>query len=185
MSDIKAVPDGYTTITPWVIGHDTAGLIDYLERAFGAEDLGRFVMEDGTIGHAELRIGNGRIMAFDSPPGWGPTPAFVRLYVEDAKAVHRRAVEAGGTSVTEVTHLFFGDEVGRVRDPYGNLWWIQTRIEDVDEEEMGRRLADPGFTRAMEYVSGALREGPDAPAPPDRPEPGTGPGAGPQGRQAP
>ncbi|MFC8956016.1 VOC family protein [Streptomyces sp. NPDC057101] len=167
MSDneaVKAVPDGYTTVTPWVIGHDTAGLIDYLERAFGAEELGRFVMDDGTIGHAELRIGTGHLMAFDSPPGWEATPAFIRLYVEDAEAVHRRAVEAGGISVTEVTHLFFGDEVGRVRDPYGNLWWIQTHIEDVSEEEMARRLTDPEFTRAMEYVSGALREGPGGPA---------------------
>ncbi|MEU2241041.1 VOC family protein [Streptomyces sp. NPDC018338] len=155
-SPVRAVPEGYTTVTPWIIGTDTAGLIDYLERAFGAEDLGRFVLEDGTIGHAELRIGNGRIMAFDSPPGWAPTPAFVRLYVDDARAVHRRAVEAGGTSVTEVTHLFFGDLVGRVRDPYGNLWWIQTHIEDVDEAEAARRLADPAFTKAMEYVQGAL-----------------------------
>ncbi|MFG2562606.1 VOC family protein [Streptomyces sp. NPDC048496] len=161
MSDrnaVEAVPDGYTTITPWIIGSDTAGLIDYLVRAFDAEDLGRFVLEDGTVGHAGLRIGNGRLMAFDRPPDWEPTPAFVRLYVEDAEAVHRRAVEAGGTSVTEVTHLFFGDKVGRVRDPFGNLWWIQTHIEDVDEEEMGRRLTDPVFTRAMEYVSGALYE---------------------------
>ncbi|MFF1507269.1 VOC family protein [Streptomyces sp. NPDC058326] len=163
MSDVKAVPDGYTTVTPWVIGRDTAGLIDYLKRAFGAEEVGRFVLEDGSVGHAELKIGTGRIMAFDSPPGWDPTPAFVRLYVEDAEAVHRRAVEAGGTSVTEVTHLFFGDKVGRVRDPYGNLWWIQTHIEDVSEEEMARRLTDPEFTRAMQYVSGALRGGPDAP----------------------
>ncbi|MFE4620277.1 VOC family protein [Streptomyces sp. NPDC056747] len=167
-SPVRAVPEGYTTVTPWIIGTDTAGLIDYLERAFGAEDLGRFVLEDGTIGHAELRIGNGRIMAFDSPPGWAPTPAFVRLYVDDARAVHRRAVEAGGTSVTEVTHLFFGDLVGRVRDPFGNLWWIQTHIEDVDEAEAARRLADPTFTKAMEYVQGALESpglgsgGPDA-----------------------
>jgi hypothetical protein len=64
-----------------------------------------------------------------------------------------------GTSVTEVTHLFFGDEVGRVRDPYGNLWWIQTHIEDVSEEEMTRRLTDPEFTRAMEYVSGGAGRG--------------------------
>ena len=107
-------------------------------------------------------------MAFDSPPGSGPTPAFIRLYVEDAEAVHRRAVEAGGTSVTEVTHLFFGDEVGRVRDPFGNLWWIQTHIEDVDEEEMGRRMTDPGFTRAVEYVSGALYD-PEQKEPPSSP----------------
>lgn len=167
-NEVKAIPDGYTTVTPWIIGNDTAGLIDYMVRAFGAEDLGRFVMEDGTIGHAELRIGNGRLMAFDSPPGWGPTPAFVRLYVEDAEAVHRQAVEAGGTSVTEVTHLFFGDKVGRVRDPFGNLWWIQTHLEDVDEDEMARRLTDPVFTSAMEYVTGALYR-PDQPEPPAAP----------------
>jgi uncharacterized glyoxalase superfamily protein PhnB len=153
---VRPIPEGYTTVTPWIIGHDTAGLIDYMERAFGAEDLGRFVMEDGKIGHAELQVGNGRIMAFDSPPGWGPTPAFIRLYVEDAEAAHRRAVEAGGTSVTEVTHLFFGDKVGRVLDPFGNLWWIQTHVEDVDEAETGRRMSDPVFTRAMEYVQQAM-----------------------------
>nr|WP_246080551.1 VOC family protein [Nonomuraea mesophila] len=77
------------------------------------------------------------------------------MYVPDADAVHRRAVEAGGTSVTKVTHLFFGDRVGRVRDPFGNLYWIQTHIEDVSEEELERRLADPEFVKAMEYVQSA------------------------------
>jgi PhnB protein len=64
-------------------------------------------------------------------------------------------VEAGGQSVTEVTHLFFGDRVGRVRDPFGNLYWIQTHIEDVSEEEIERRLGDPVFTKAMDYVTSA------------------------------
>ena len=66
-----------------------------------------------------------------------------------------QAVAAGGTSVTEVTHLFFGDRVGRVRDPLGNLWWIQTRIEDLTPQEMERRLSDPAFTKAMAYVQSA------------------------------
>ncbi|MFG3507560.1 VOC family protein [Streptomyces sp. NPDC047821] len=160
---VRAVPEGYTTVTPWIITHDTAGLIDYLERAFGAEDLGRFVMEDGSIGHAELRIGDARVMAFDGPRDWPVTPAFLRLYVEDADATHRRAVEAGGTSVTEVTPLFFGDRVGRVRDPFGNLWWIQTHVEDVDEAEQARRMTDPEYLKAMEYVMGSLYQppGPD------------------------
>ncbi|MFF5015037.1 hypothetical protein [Streptomyces sp. NPDC001165] len=69
--------------------------------------------------------------------------------------MHRQAVEACGTSVTEVTHLFFGDRVGRVRDPLGSLYWIQTRVEDVGPQEMGRRLGDPEFTKAMEYVQSA------------------------------
>lgn len=152
---VKAIPEGYTTITPWIIGADTACLMDYLTQAFGAEELSRLADENGVIGHAEMRIGDAVVMMFDSRPDWPPTPAFLRLYVDDAEAVHRQAVEAGGTSVTEVTHLFFGDKVGRVRDPFGNLYWIQTRIEDVSEDEMVERLSDPTFTKAMDYVTSA------------------------------
>ncbi|TDC09718.1 VOC family protein [Nonomuraea longispora] len=105
-----------------MIGHDTAGLIDWLKAAFDAVELGRVTDAEGRIGHAEVRIGDAVVMMFDARPDWPDTPAFLRLYVPDADAVHRRAVEAGGTSVTEVTHLFFGDRVGRVRDPFGNLY---------------------------------------------------------------
>ena len=152
---VKAIPEGYTSITPWIIGKDTDGLMDFLTRAFDAEEVSRLADENGVIGHAEMRIGNAMVMMFDARPDWPATPAFLRLYVEDAEAVHRQAVEAGATSVTEVTHLFFGDKVGRVRDPFGNLYWIQTRIEDVTEEEMVDRLSDPEFTKAMDYVTGA------------------------------
>lgn len=149
------IPEGYHTVTPWIISRDTAGVIDYVTKAFGAKEIARVVGEDGSIGHAEVRIGDSVVMMFDGKPDWPPTPALLRLYVEDADAVHRQAVAAGGTSVTEVTHLFFGDRVGRVCDPFGNLYWIQTRIEDVTEEEMGRRLSDPVFTAAMDYVTSA------------------------------
>ncbi|HEV7627245.1 MAG TPA: VOC family protein [Streptomyces sp.] len=153
---VKPVPTGYCTVTPWIISRDTVQLIDYVKRAFDAEELACLTGEDGTVGHAEVRIGDSVVMMFDAKPGWPPTPGFLRLYVEDADAVHRQAVAAGGTSVTEVTHLFFGDRVGRVLDPLGNLWWIQTRVEDVSPEEMERRLADPEFSRAMEYVQSAV-----------------------------
>jgi PhnB protein len=149
------IPEGYTTVTPWIIGQDTAGLMDWLTRAFGAEEIARLVGEDGRIGHAEMRIGNAIVMMFDARPEWPETPAFLRLYVDDAEAVHAQAVAAGGTSVTEVTHLFFGDKVGRVRDPFGNLYWIQTRVEELTEEQMTERLSDPEFARRMEYVQGA------------------------------
>ncbi|MER6580104.1 VOC family protein [Nonomuraea sp. NPDC001023] len=152
---VNPIPEGYTTVTPWIISRDTAGLIDWLKAAFDAVELGRMTGPDGDVQHAEVRIGNAVVMMFDARPEWPDTPGFLRLYVPDAEAVHRRAVEAGGTSVTEVTHLFFGDLVGRVRDPWGNLWWIQTHIEDVSAEEAGRRLSDPGFVKAMEYVQGA------------------------------
>ncbi|MFI0355213.1 VOC family protein [Actinomadura sp. 9N407] len=152
---VKAIPEGYTSVTPWIINRDTAGLIDYMTRVFGAEELARVTDEHGRIGHAEVRVGDTFIGMFDSAPEWPETPAFLRLYVEDARAVHEKAVEAGGTSVSEVTHLAFGDLIGRVRDPFGNLWWIMTRIEDVTEEQMAERWADPVFVKAMEYVAGA------------------------------
>lgn len=149
------VPDGYTTVTPWIIGRDTAGLLGFLKRAFDADELGVVVGEDGKIGHAEVRIGDAVVMAFDAPDDWAETPAFLRLYVPDSEETQRRAIEAGATEVTRQTELFFGDRVGRVRDPFGNLWWIQTRLEDLDEAEMLRRAQLPEYVDAMNYVQGA------------------------------
>jgi uncharacterized glyoxalase superfamily protein PhnB len=94
-------------------------------------------------------------MTFDGKPEWGPTPAFLRLYLPDAEATFRKAIEAGATPVTRVTHLAFGDKVGRVRDPFGNVWWLQERVEDVSEEEMGQRWQDPKWAEAMAYVQSA------------------------------
>lgn len=152
---LTAVPNGYTTVTPWLISRDTARLIDYVKDAFAAEEISRLASPQGRVEHAEVRIGDAIVMMFDAGPGWPPTPGFLRLYVPDADEVHRRAVAAGGVSVTEVTHLFFGDRVGRVRDPLGNVWWIQARVEEVGPQEMERRLSDPVFTEAMRYVQGA------------------------------
>jgi PhnB protein len=153
---VDPVPDGYTTVTPWIIGHDTDGLLGFLKRAFDAEELGRVVGEDGKIGHAEVRIGDAVVMAFDSPDGWAATPAFLRLYVPDSEKTQRRAIEAGATEVTRQTVLFFGDRVGRVRDPFGNLWWIQTRLENLDVAELARRARLPEYVEAMNYVQGAM-----------------------------
>ncbi|WIV58657.1 VOC family protein [Amycolatopsis nalaikhensis] len=150
------VPDGYTTVTPWIIGRDTAALIDFLKRAFDAEEIGRVVGEDGKIGHAEVRIGDAVVMAFDARDDWPDTLAFLRLYMPDSEETQRRAIEAGATEVTRQTVLFFGDRVGRVRDPFGNLWWIQTRLENLDEAEMARRAQLPEYVEAMNYVQGAL-----------------------------
>jgi PhnB protein len=149
------VPEGYFTVTPWIVSRDTARLLDFVARAFGAEELGRVVLDHGAIGHAEFRIGDSIVMAFDARPEWPDTPALLRLYVEGGDAVHRQAVDAGATSVTEMTELAFGDRVGRVRDPLGNLWWIQSRIEDLDPEEMARRASQPQYVDAMNYVMSA------------------------------
>jgi PhnB protein len=152
---VRPVPEGYHVVTPWIISRDTARLIEFMKEAFGAEEIARVYGEDGSIGHAEVRIGDSVVMAFDARKEWPDTPGFLRLYVEDGDAVHAQALRAGATSVTEMTNLFFGDRVGRVADPLGNLWWIHTRIEDVDPEEMERRLQDPVYIEAMRYVQSA------------------------------
>lgn len=152
---VTPIPDGYHSVTPWMIGTDTAGLIDFLVAAFDATELGRMADEQGRIGHAEVRIGDSVVMMFDKPD-WPPTPAFLRFYVDDVQETVARVVAAGGAVVTEPTHLFWGDIVARVSDPFGNLYWIQTRIEIVDDEELGRRMTDEKFTKAMEYVQSAL-----------------------------
>ncbi|MFD5249297.1 VOC family protein [Amycolatopsis sp. NPDC058340] len=149
------IPDGYHSVTPWIISRDTAGMIDFLKRVFDAEPIGDAVyVEGGKIGHAEVRIGDSVVMLFDSRDHWVDTPAYLRLYVEDSIETQRRAIEAGAKEVTKQTELFFGDRVGRVLDPFGNLWWIQTRLVDLDHSEMERRMNDPKFVEAMRYVSG-------------------------------
>ena len=127
-----------------------------MKEAFGAQETARVHNEDGTIGHAEFRIGDSVVMAFDAKQGWPETPGFLRLYVEDGDAVYRRALEAGAGSVTEMTDLFFGDRVGRVRDPQGNLWWIQARLEDLDLREMEKRAAQKEYLDAMQRVQESL-----------------------------
>lgn len=102
-----------------------------------------------------MKLGTSIIMCFDNKPDWPATPAFLRLYLPDADASFARALAAGATAVTEVTPLAFGDRVGRVRDPFGNLYWLQTRLEEVSEEELARRWTEPEWAERMAYVQGA------------------------------
>ena len=101
-------------------------------------------------------------MMFDSPFPVA-TPGLLRLYVEDGDAVFRRALAAGATPVTQLTDLAWGDRVGRVRDPLGNIWWIQERIEEPAPDEVARRFQDPEVTERMRYVQSTLAPGLDAP----------------------
>jgi hypothetical protein len=95
-------------------------------------------------------------MLFDSYEGWPATPAFFRLYVDDAETTQRQALAAGATSVTDVTELFWGDRVGRVRDPLGNIWWLQSHAVDVPPDELQARMEDPAMAEAMRYVQQSL-----------------------------
>ncbi|TCP25597.1 putative glyoxalase superfamily protein PhnB [Scopulibacillus darangshiensis] len=156
LNKVKPIPDGYNTVTPWIITRDTEELIDFIKEAFNGH--GDFLVhnEDGTIGHAEIRIGGSVVMMFDAGKEWPETPGFLRLYVEDGDAVYEQALKAGAAPITEMTNLFWGDRVGRVRDPLGNIWWIQTRVEDLDQEEAEKRSKQKEYIEAMKYVQNSL-----------------------------
>jgi PhnB protein len=153
---VPPIPEGASTVTPWIISRDTARLLDFMQQAFGAQELSRLSNADGTITHAEVKIGDSIVGAFDAREGWPDTPCFLRLYVEDADAVYQQALSAGAISVTEMTSLVWGDRGGRVRDPLGNIWWIQTRVELVDQEEIAKRLAEKPSRDALQYTRESL-----------------------------
>ena len=152
---IDAVPQGYGTVTPWIISRDSARLLDFITDAFGGAEIARVPNEDGSIGHAEIRIGDSVVMMFDGRANWPDLPGFLRLYVVNGDAVFARAIDAGAEPVTEMTELAWGDRVGRVRDPQGNVWWIQERVAELEPDEIGRRMAEPRFIEAMRYVQAA------------------------------
>jgi len=151
-SAVQPIPEGYHTVTSWFAVKGAARLIEFMIKAFNATELGRVPNEDGTIGHAEVRIGDSIVMLFDAKAAWPAMPTLIRLYVEDGDATFQKALDAGATLVTAMTELAFGDRVGRVRDPFGNLWWIQTHVEDVSFEEMGRRAQEKKYMEAMQYL---------------------------------
>ena len=153
---VPPIPEGSSTVMPWIISRDTARLLDFLKQAFGAQELSRMYNADGTIGHAEVKIGDSIVGAFDKREGWPDTPCFLRLYVEDADDVYQKALSAGAISVTEMTSLVWGDRGGRVRDPLGNIWWIQTRVEQVDQEEIAKRVTEKQSRDALQYTRESL-----------------------------
>ncbi len=146
---VKPIPEGYHSVTPYLIVKDAASAIEFYKRAFGATEMFRMAQPDGKIGHAELRIGDSPVMLADeapemravSPQSLGGTPVTIHLYVEDVDAVVRRALEAGAQLTRPVADQFYGDRNGGVADPFGHVWWISTHKEDLSPEELRRRAA--------------------------------------------
>jgi uncharacterized glyoxalase superfamily protein PhnB len=138
---VKPIPEGHHTVTPYLVVQDAAQLIEFMKQAFLAEEILRMAQPDGVIGHAEVRIGDSRVMLGEARGEYKPMPAMLHLYVEDADAVYRRALQAGATSLREPVDEFYGDRIGGVKDRFGNQWWIATHIEDVSPEELARREA--------------------------------------------
>jgi PhnB protein len=138
---VSYIPEGFATVTPYLVVRDAAGLIEFLKRTFDGTELDRTIRPDGGLANAIVQVGTSRVM-MGEPMGDGPTkPAMLYVYVPDVDGVHRRAVEAGATSISEPADMFYGDRLGGVQDPYGNQWWIATHIEDVSPEDAQRRAA--------------------------------------------
>lgn len=147
---VKPIPDGYHTVTPYLIVSGAAQAIDFYVRAFGATELMRLPDGKGRISHAEIRIGDSMIMLADEHPEMGyrgprtlgGTSVSILLYMADVDAVFERAIKAGGKSQRPVADQFYGDRMGTLEDPFGHVWTIGTHVEDVSEEEMKRRMAE-------------------------------------------
>jgi PhnB protein len=144
---VKPIPDGYYTATPYLIVKGAARALDFYKQAFGAQELMRFPMPDGKVGHAEIKIGNSPIMLADefpemghkSPESLGGSPVSIMLYVPDVDKTFAQALKAGGKELQPLKDQFYGDRSGTLTDPFGHVWTVATHKEDVSPEEMDRR----------------------------------------------
>jgi PhnB protein len=136
---VNAIPKGYHTMTPCLVAEGASKLIDFLKKAFEAEEIFRMARPDGGIMHAEIKIGDSMVMLGDATEQWKPITGAIYLYVNDADAVYKRALQAGATSIMEPVDQFYGDRHGGVKDPAGNIWWIATHKEDVPPDELKKR----------------------------------------------
>ena len=147
---VKPIPQGYHTVTPYLSVNDAARAIDFYKRAFGATEVSRMDGPQGKIGHAELRIGDSMIMLADEMPGTacrspqslGGTTVNMFLYVNDVDAAFKQAEAAGAKVDMPATDMFWGDRYGKLTDPFGHTWSMATHKEDVAPEEMKRRMKD-------------------------------------------
>ena len=138
---VKAVPDGYHTVSPYLTVENVPRLLDFVKQVFEAEEKEHLTQPDGSTTHAEVVIGDSVVMMGQARGEWKPMPGTLYVYVEDTDVVYKRALEAGASSIMEPADQFYGDRNAGVRDPLGNNWWIATHIEDVFPDEMQRRMA--------------------------------------------
>lgn len=147
---VKPVPDGYHTVTPYLLLRGAAAAMEFYRKAFGAEEVLRLQGPDGMIGHAEIRIGNSHVMMADEvpemdylgPQSRGGTTVSLLVYTEDVDALFDQAIAAGATELKPLCDQFYGDRSGTVTDPWGHIWTLSTHIEDLTQEEVDRRFRE-------------------------------------------
>ena len=146
---VKPIPDGYHSVTPYLILDNATAALEFYKKALGAVELMRFPAPGGKIGHAEIRIGDSPVMLADENPAMnarsartiGDSPISLMVYVEDVDALVARAVAAGAKLVRPVANQFYGDRTGGIDDPFGYHWYIATHVEDVPPDELEKRAA--------------------------------------------
>lgn len=138
MAQVKAVPEGYSTVTPFMNIKGTAEAIDFYKKAFGAEERNRMAAPDGTIMHAEIKIGSSIVMLGEAVRN-APTQSSHHIYVDDADALWKRATDAGAQVTMPLQDMFWGDRYGVLTDKWGNRWAIATHKEDISHAEMQKR----------------------------------------------
>jgi PhnB protein len=136
---VKPVPEGHHTVSSYLVVPGVAKLIEFAKQAFGAKEVYLSKRPDGTVQHAEIKIGDSIVMMGEGGPGGKHFPGMLHLYLEDVDAVYQRAIQAGAKSLREPADQPHGDRSGGVEDAFGNQWWISTHIEDVTSEEMEQR----------------------------------------------
>lgn len=147
---VKAIPEGYHSITPYLSMKDAVKAIEFYKQAFNATELFRLVAPNGDIGHAEMKVGNSVIMladecgegSFRSPTSLGGSSIGLYIYVEDVDALFAQAIQAGAKIIKAVEDQFYGDRNGTLEDPFGHIWFLGTHIEDLTTEEINKRAED-------------------------------------------
>jgi uncharacterized glyoxalase superfamily protein PhnB len=153
---MSIAPSGYTTVAPWIVTRDTRRLFEFVTNAFDGVELAVVPLEDGSIGHGEIRVGDTVLLAFDQRDGWPHMPSLLRVFVADADVTTAAAIDAGATLVTPLLTHAFGQRGSRVRDPFGNIWWISAIVEEVSADEGLRRLSEPVYADAMTEAQASL-----------------------------
>jgi PhnB protein len=149
MAKVKPIPEGYHSVTPYLIIKGAADAIEFYKKAFGATELFRMPQPDGKVAHAEIKIGDSPIMLSDehpemgyvSPTSIGGSPVSLMIYVEDVDTIFKQAITAGGEQLKPLQDQFYGDRSGSLKDPFGHVWHVATHVEDVSPEEMDKRAA--------------------------------------------
>lgn len=145
--NVSAVPEGYHTVTPFLVVDNADELIDFIKKAFHGEVESVYRQDDNKIVNANVKIGDSAIMIADAMGEMEPELAMLYLYVDDVDAVYQSALDANGESLREIRDEFYGDRAGAVKDRWGNKWWIATHKEDIDEKELARRSKEAARKR--------------------------------------